>query len=186
MQTINSPYPTSQTSTEILDKLLERLSGVTPIGNSWKALCPAHADQRPSLNIKPGYRGILLKCWAGCSLRDIVSAIGLQESDIFFDKTTSRLYKTNDITHERANLHFRWNWRKSVSEILNITETQAMLADDFLRQSESLDTSSLTDAQRGHLANKKSLAASWIRLGESVAALCYDVTQEQRRLEAAR
>jgi hypothetical protein len=47
------------------------------------AKCPAHADRHPSLSIKEGKRGILLKCWAGCSLASILAALNLRTSDLF-------------------------------------------------------------------------------------------------------
>lgn len=64
---------------------LMHLDGVKQRGNRWTALCPAHADKSPSLSVSEGDRGLLLKCWAGCSLNDICSALGLTPTDLFFD-----------------------------------------------------------------------------------------------------
>lgn len=68
-----------------LDKILSSLDKVKPTGpNKWKACCPAHSDKNPSLAISETSDGIiLLKCWAGCTLRSIVSAIGLELRDLF-------------------------------------------------------------------------------------------------------
>ena len=50
----------------------------------WQARCPAHPDRNPSLSIKQGERGILLKCWShGCTPQQIVSAVGLSMRDLF-------------------------------------------------------------------------------------------------------
>ncbi|RLK22664.1 putative DNA primase/helicase [Micromonospora sp. M71_S20] len=50
-----------------LSDLLDRL-GATDEGDGWLAVCPAHADSRPSLRIAVGESGaVLLKCRAGCS-----------------------------------------------------------------------------------------------------------------------
>ncbi len=68
-----------------LSKLLVRLDGVKQRGNRWSARCPAHADKSPSLSLTEGDKGLLLKCWAGCSLREICSALQIQETDLFFD-----------------------------------------------------------------------------------------------------
>ena len=47
--------------------------------------CPSHDDRRPSLDVSIGERGLLLKCWAGCRLTDICSALGLEIPQLFFD-----------------------------------------------------------------------------------------------------
>jgi hypothetical protein len=48
------------------------------------ALCPAHADRRPSLSINRGEDGrILLHCWAGCPTSAVLAAAGLSWSDLF-------------------------------------------------------------------------------------------------------
>ena len=50
----------------------------------WAARCPAHDDKSPSLAIKETGDGtILMRCFAGCSAFEVVSAIGLELSDLF-------------------------------------------------------------------------------------------------------
>lgn len=51
----------------------------------WVARCPAHKDERPSLSISHGTNGILLKCFAGCSLESITASLGIRVSDLFHD-----------------------------------------------------------------------------------------------------
>ena len=69
-----------------LDDLLPRLDAVRPRGNGrYAARCPAHADKSPSLSISEGEKGILLKCWAGCTTEEICIALGIQIADLFFD-----------------------------------------------------------------------------------------------------
>ena len=71
-----------------LDTVLSRLDKVKSYGNNkWLAICPAHNDKRPSLNIKLTDDGkILIKCWAGCEITAIVTALGLELQDLFPDK----------------------------------------------------------------------------------------------------
>ncbi len=71
--------------TEPIDLLLPRLDKVKPAGaGKWKACCPAHSDRDPSLSIAEAENGkILLHCWAGCEVRDILAAIGLGFADLF-------------------------------------------------------------------------------------------------------
>jgi hypothetical protein len=50
----------------------------------WTACCPAHDDRHPSLSIRQTNDGVLLlKCFGGCSVRDIVDSIGMNLSELF-------------------------------------------------------------------------------------------------------
>jgi len=73
-----------------LDDLFSRLDGVRQRGSRWSARCPAHVDRSPSLSIKEGERGLLVKCWAGCSVADICTALGLRLADLFHDAPLPR------------------------------------------------------------------------------------------------
>jgi len=74
---------------EPLYRVLGALEGnprQTPSG--WEARCPGpnhqHDDRHPSLSIGLGNDGrVLLKCFAGCALEDIVSRLGLKTRDLF-------------------------------------------------------------------------------------------------------
>jgi hypothetical protein len=68
-----------------LDDLLSRLDNVTPRGSRYMATCKAHPDRSPSLQVTPGDKGVLLKCWAGCSLIDICKSLGIEQRDLFLD-----------------------------------------------------------------------------------------------------
>jgi hypothetical protein len=69
-----------------VEALLDRLQGVRPRGQGrWAAKCPAHADRNPSLSIREGERGILLRCFAGCDIQTICAGLGISQSDLFFD-----------------------------------------------------------------------------------------------------
>src|SRR5262249_26871858 len=68
--------------------LLERLRGVrrTRLGQ-WIARCPAHDDRRPSLSIGERDDGrVLLHCFAGCAVGDVLRTIGLDYSALFPDR----------------------------------------------------------------------------------------------------
>ncbi|VVP53009.1 virulence-associated protein E [Pseudomonas fluorescens] len=87
-----------------LDKVLSCLDKVKPTGtNKWKACCPAHDDKSPSLAITETSDGtVLIKCWAGCSVQSIVSAIGLELRDLFPGSTQPRRGPSKQaIEHER-------------------------------------------------------------------------------------
>lgn len=72
------------------DELLSRLSGVRKTGpNSWIARCCAHEDRSPSLAVTEKEDGtILLKCFAGCSVHEVVGALGMELEDLFPPKDT--------------------------------------------------------------------------------------------------
>lgn len=53
------------------------------------ARCPSHDDHSPSLAIGEGQDGrILLKCFAGCGIMEILDAVGLKISDVMPDRVT--------------------------------------------------------------------------------------------------
>jgi len=62
----------------MIGNLLNRLEKVKGSKGRWTACCPAHADRSPSLAITALDDGrILLKCFGGCSVYEIVSAVGM-------------------------------------------------------------------------------------------------------------
>lgn len=73
------------TGSACLEKVLSRLDRVKQgQADHWTACCPAHDDKTPSLAIKKAGDGtVLLKCWAGCTAAEIVTAIGLELRDLF-------------------------------------------------------------------------------------------------------
>ena len=67
---------------EILLSKLDKVKRTGP--NRWHASCPAHDDKVPSLSIRETDTGsILVHCFAGCSVHEIVHAAGLELSDLF-------------------------------------------------------------------------------------------------------
>jgi hypothetical protein len=76
------------------DLLLAKLDGVRATGPCRSlALCPvpAHDDRTPSLSVRELDDGrILLHCFGGCSVEDVLAAIGLELDDLFPDKLNER------------------------------------------------------------------------------------------------
>jgi hypothetical protein len=68
----------------MIGNLLNRLEKVKGSKGRWTACCPAHGDKSPSLAITllPDER-ILLKCFAGCTAYEVVSAVGMDIGDLF-------------------------------------------------------------------------------------------------------
>lgn len=67
------------------EALLEKLDKVRRTGKgTWTARCPAHGDKGPSLNIREKDDGkVLVRCFAECSVHEILDAVGLEISDLF-------------------------------------------------------------------------------------------------------
>lgn len=67
------------------ERLLTRLTSVRQTGpGRWMARCPAHDDRSPSLSIRQGGDGrVLIHCFAGCPVEDVVAAIELDLADLF-------------------------------------------------------------------------------------------------------
>ena len=75
----------------ITDNLISKLDNVRRTGpGKWQACCPAHDDRGPSLSITEGDDGrVLVHCFAGCSVHEIVAAVGLDIADLFPPRESS-------------------------------------------------------------------------------------------------
>lgn len=68
-----------------LATVLDKLDRVQGSGKAYKARCPAHDDNNPSLSIGQGDGKVVLNCHAGCSVESVVRALGLEMRDLFDD-----------------------------------------------------------------------------------------------------
>lgn len=67
-----------------LERMLGSLQKVKGKNGSWTACCPAHNDKGPSLAVRETPDGrILLHCFAGCEVSNIVGALGMDMTDLF-------------------------------------------------------------------------------------------------------
>jgi len=66
-----------------IDNLLASLDKVRRTGEGrWVACCPVHADKSPSLSIRHIDDKVLLHCFGGCAVDEVVSAISLTLADL--------------------------------------------------------------------------------------------------------
>lgn len=90
----------------VIADILPRLSKVRETGRgNWIACCPAHEDSSPSMTMREEKDGrILVRCHAGCSFEEIVTAVGFgyepwfppkQEGD--FKRAVKRPYPAADV-----------------------------------------------------------------------------------------
>lgn len=70
------------------DTLLSQLENVKRTGDGrWLARCPAHEDRRASLAVRElGDGRVLVHCFAGCSITEVVGAVGLDMAALFPEK----------------------------------------------------------------------------------------------------
>lgn len=80
--------------TRPIDLVLARLDGYKIRENGrdrWRSCCPGHGGKNPSaLSIGVGADDqVLLRCWHGCDVEQVVHALGLELSDLFPPKADS-------------------------------------------------------------------------------------------------
>jgi putative DNA primase/helicase len=103
MSTLNGPLDT-------LTAALQRYGcALKPVGvGKWKAQCPAHPDDNPSLDISIGDKHpVIFKCWAGCTNNDVLAALGLSWGDVMDEKkkvSTGSIVALYDYTDETGAL----------------------------------------------------------------------------------
>lgn len=102
---MTSPPRPNKVKTMQIEEFLDLLENVQPNENGWMALCPAHSDNNASLSIGDGDKGIVLKCFTGCTVETVVGSLGLEMRDLFPDKKVFVSYPPN-IT---ASLHHPGN-----------------------------------------------------------------------------
>ena len=74
------------TLNENWDLFCSKLKQVKPTRNGIEALCPAHDDKNPSLTASYTDEKILVKCQVKCTFEEIVSAMGMEQSQFFAPK----------------------------------------------------------------------------------------------------
>lgn len=74
-----------------ISSIISRLEKLKKNGQGrWLACCPAHSDKTASLSVRETETGsVLLHCFAGCSVHEVLSAIGLKDSDLFPPKRSN-------------------------------------------------------------------------------------------------
>jgi hypothetical protein len=69
------------------DAFLSRCEKVRATGNgTWIACCPSHEDKNPSMTVRElDDQRVLVHCFAGCSVEEILGAVGLEFDALFPD-----------------------------------------------------------------------------------------------------
>lgn len=129
------PESRAMTTPELLSRLDQARARGT---GKWAARCPAHADNSPSLSITEGERGILVKCWAGCTLDEITAALGIRVADLFADALDTDPRRRREAAQERDR---RRDARERHVEQQGTLIDVLREADGFVRSRQGLDVS---------------------------------------------
>lgn len=137
-----------------ISNLLSKLDKVKQTGpDRWIACCPAHDDNHPSLSIREIEDGtVLIKCWAGCGATDVISALGIEFSDLFPNNTG---YKNSKRERQPFN-------PKDILRIISFEAIVVTIVASDLIEGKPL---SIEDLQRLKEASKRLSEASEIEIG---------------------
>lgn len=127
-----------------LADLLPRLESVRERGNGRHAArCPAHApDKNPSLSIAAGEKGILLRCWVGCTIEEICRSLGIAQRDLFFDALDTDPSRRREAIQQRD----RQRQERERHQHQQGALTDALkAADDFVSSRRGLEISGWSD-----------------------------------------
>ncbi len=80
-----------------LHRVLARLKKVTESGDGYRACCPAHKDNNPSLSVTEIEGNVLVYCFNGCTFDEIVETLDLSARDFF-----ANCAKDQDESHSAA------------------------------------------------------------------------------------
>lgn len=139
----------------MIGNLLNRLEKVKGSKGRWTACCPAHGDKSPSLAITMLDDGrILLKCFAGCSAYEIVSAVGMDMTDLF-PKETKLGYRSDNqaIKSERRPFY--------ATDLLKIIHFEALLT--------GIAAFDLSEGRQISIDDRKRLKTAFERINEAVS-----------------
>lgn len=97
---MSAPQAQTRSSEQrVLDRLHEVTGRApTPAGGQHKAICPAHDDATPSLAVSWKNGAVGVYCHAGCTVEQVVDALGLQMGDLWDEPLPDR---DHDHGHDR-------------------------------------------------------------------------------------
>lgn len=131
------------------DLLLSHLERPRQTGRgTWVAKCPAHDDRRPSMSVREVEDGrVLVHCFAGCTVEEIVGAVGLTLDALFPPKPIERAPALRRAFPAADVLEMLWRETAILLTCAHVLEQGIALADDD-RQRLSLTAERIEAARR--------------------------------------
>jgi hypothetical protein len=168
-----------------LDDILPRLAGVRRTSRGYLARCPAHPDRHPSLSVSEGERGILVKCWAGCSLRHIVAALGLTIRDLFRDDGSGSrgLWNARRLADCRPG---PLDWRRTGGKFENHALSLWLRAERVLKEARGLDLTGWGDEDIDAALSAVARAYQDLERARVLEAVAFGLRQRGLRQEKER
>lgn len=122
--------------------LLPRLEGVMATGKGWRARCPHCGGKARKLSIAEGDNGtLLLHCFAGCGVHDVLAAVSLQVGDLFVRRDMKSMTPAERSQLRQAALLPKW---RAALEVLNTEAGAVLIAADQLADNQPLNDADLT------------------------------------------
>lgn len=139
----------------MIGNLLNRLEKVKGKKGRWTACCPAHGDRSPSLAVTQLDDGrILLKCFAGCSAYEIVTAVGMDIKDLFpKEELLGKKHDNQAIKSERRPFY--------ATDLLRIIHFEALIT--------SIAAFDLSEGRHVSTEDRKRLKTAFERINEAVS-----------------
>ncbi|WP_243049343.1 hypothetical protein [Dyella sp. RRB7] len=132
----------SQASYNPIDVLLPRLDGLMQTGKGWRARCPSHGGKTRTLSICEGNDGrLLLHCFAGCQVIDVLTAIGLDVGDLFIRRDLRTMTPQQQRELQQAARIPKWS---SAVDVLSIEASILLIAATQLGEGQSLHAEDLS------------------------------------------
>lgn len=141
------------------EKLIQHLEGVRQTApDQFIACCPAHADKSASLSIKRVDDRVLVHCFAGCPIDEVLSAVGLGLGDLFDQPKTHRQPPVSDYQRRRTAQAY---------ELLKALEYELLIVLLAAHEIASQRTLTPEDLDRLDLAHERIIAALTLVMGEA-------------------
>lgn len=131
-------------------EILDRLDQVKAVGDKkWLALCPAHKEKTPSLNIQELNDGrILMHCFGCADTQAIMEAIGLGLSDLFPEALEERIQPLYMARQEKVQ-------QDNQEDEIKSCELRLQLAKEMREKNERLTREDLAAERRAFLRMKE-------------------------------
>jgi DNA primase len=142
-------------------EFLTHFDHVRRTGQGYMVRCKAHADLSPSLSVREGKRGLLLHCFAGCSVQDICKAMGLTVKDLFYDSIVDFW----EAKQQRAQREHERQGRAKADEATGRTIDAQREADYLLASARNIDISGWSNARLDRELNRLADAYALVENG---------------------
>ncbi|MGO4519244.1 hypothetical protein AB4076_01395 [Dyella sp. 2RAF44] len=131
----------SITSLNPASSLLGRLDGVVQTSKGWRARCPSHGGRSASLAIAQGGNGTLLvHCFAGCQVHEVLGAVGLHVGDLFIHRDLMSMSPAERKHLRQMALLPKW---RAAHEVLVHAASVTLVAANQLLEGSPLDAEGL-------------------------------------------